>query len=89
VVDEQDAAVNLRVALAEPAPAAGAGQVTSELLGRTRVAELGYDDPLTGGVLRIDTDYFGQPRNAAKPRPGPFESWRGLEQALRLWPKQR
>jgi hypothetical protein len=46
--------------------------VTSELLGKTAVSELGFDN-YDGAALRIDRDYAGRPRNTARPRPGPFE----------------
>ena len=48
-------------------------EVTTEMLGKTKIAGCGYENP-DGSPLRIDTDYFGKPRNAAKPAAGPFEA---------------
>jgi alpha-N-arabinofuranosidase len=47
--------------------------VTTELLGRTAISDAAYEQP-DGSPLRIDTDYFGKPRNASNPTPGPFEN---------------
>jgi alpha-N-arabinofuranosidase len=46
--------------------------VTSELLGRTTIPDLPYEQP-DGAPMRIDTDYFGKQRSASNPAPGPFE----------------
>jgi len=51
--------------------------VTTELLGKTKVAGLAYENP-DGSPLTIDHDFFGKQRNAARPGVGPFEdttSW--------------
>ena len=47
--------------------------VTTELLGKAKIPAVGYENP-DGSAIQIDTDYFGQPRNAAKPTAGPFEN---------------
>ncbi|MCX6876238.1 MAG: right-handed parallel beta-helix repeat-containing protein [Verrucomicrobia bacterium] len=47
--------------------------VTTELLGKTKIAGCAYENP-DASPLRIDTDYFGKPRNAANPAPGPIET---------------
>jgi alpha-N-arabinofuranosidase len=59
--------------------------VTTELLGRAKIADLPYQQP-DGSPHRIDTDYFGKKRNAANPFPGPFEQPEDGGQALRVWP---
>jgi hypothetical protein len=46
--------------------------VTTELLGRTDVSEVGFED-VDGSALRIDTDFRGKPRSLVKPVAGPFE----------------
>lgn len=46
--------------------------VTTELLGKARVPGLPYENR-DGSPLKIDTDYFGQPRDPVRPSPGPFE----------------
>jgi alpha-N-arabinofuranosidase len=47
--------------------------VTTELLGKAAIPQLPYERP-DGRALGIRSDYFGKPRNAANPAPGPFES---------------
>jgi alpha-L-arabinofuranosidase len=46
--------------------------VTSELLGKAAIPDLRYEQP-DGTPLRVDTDYFGKPRDKSDPTPGPFE----------------
>jgi hypothetical protein len=58
--------------------------VTTALLGRTQVAELGYDDA-DGQPLAISRDYLGQPRAAARPFPGPFETPPPAGGRIRVW----
>ena len=45
--------------------------VTTALLGKAKIPGVAYEAP-NGSPLKIDTDYFGQKRDAAKPMPGPF-----------------
>jgi len=68
----------------DPAWSAEPGRklVTTELLGKTKVADCAYDNP-DGSPLRIDTDYFGKPRNAANPTVGPFEAPAGG--SIKVW----
>ncbi|NLF68538.1 MAG: DUF1565 domain-containing protein [Candidatus Anammoximicrobium sp.] len=47
--------------------------VTSELLGQAAIPQLPFEQP-DGTPIRINTDYFGQPRNEANPTTGPFEN---------------
>ncbi len=56
--------------------------VTSELLGKATIPNLPYERP-DGTPLRIDTDYFGHPRSATDPLPGPFES--SGQGELKVW----
>jgi len=46
--------------------------VTSERLGITLVSKQGYVNP-DGSPLAVDKDFFGKPRDAKNPTPGPFE----------------
>ncbi len=46
--------------------------VTTVLLGKAKVAGLAFENA-DGSPLKIDTDYFGRPRNKTNPTPGPFE----------------
>jgi alpha-N-arabinofuranosidase len=58
--------------------------VTTALLGQAKVSRLSYETP-AGSPLRIDTDYFGRPRNKTHPSPGPFEKPGQGELILKLW----
>ncbi len=58
--------------------------VTTEMLGKAQVPGLGYENP-DGSPLKIDKDYFGKPRNATTPSPGPFESPGSGSQSLKVW----
>ena len=58
--------------------------VTTALLGQARISQLPYEQP-DGTPLKVDTDYFGQPRNAAQPMPGPFEKPGHDELKLKVW----
>ncbi|GMV94842.1 MAG: hypothetical protein AMXMBFR82_46200 [Candidatus Hydrogenedentota bacterium] len=60
--------------------------VTSELLGRAKIPGVPYELP-DGAPIRLDTDYFGNPRDAENPYPGPFELPGGGEEALTIWPR--
>ncbi|WP_428939393.1 right-handed parallel beta-helix repeat-containing protein [Fontivita pretiosa] len=46
--------------------------ITSELLGKASIPQAAYEQP-DGTPIQINTDYFGQPRSATNPAPGPFE----------------
>ncbi|MBN1489435.1 MAG: carbohydrate-binding protein [Phycisphaerae bacterium] len=59
--------------------------VTTELLGKANIPALPYERP-DGSPYRIDTDYFGKPRNAANPSPGPVEPADDGKLALKVWP---
>jgi len=59
--------------------------VTTERLGRAKVPDLPYVQP-NDSPYRLDTDWFGKPRNVANPFPGPFERPEGGRQALTVWP---
>ena len=45
--------------------------VTTALLGKTKIAGLAFENA-DGSRLKIDTDYFGRPRDKRNPTPGPF-----------------
>jgi len=60
--------------------------VTTDLLGKSRIAGLPYEQP-DGAPYRIDTDYFGRDRKAENPFPGPFEgTWKDRQRTLKVWP---
>jgi alpha-L-arabinofuranosidase len=58
--------------------------VTTERLGKTRIAELPYVSA-DGSPLTIDTDYLGQRRSSSRPTPGPFEKIGPGARTLRVW----
>jgi alpha-N-arabinofuranosidase len=61
--------------------------VTSELLGRARIPDLPYQQP-DSSPYRLDTDYFGNPRNVDNPFPGTFARPPAGRQELKVWPVQ-
>lgn len=87
LVEDKDA-VSLQIALdsqwarKQPHPL-----VTTDLLGKAKIPDLPYEQP-DGSPYRIDTDYFGESRNAAPPFPGPFETPDDGRQILRVWPNR-
>jgi len=62
--------------------------VTSELLGKAKIPGVGYENP-DGSPLKIDRDYFGAPRDAEHPRPGPFEYLEVGPMKLNVWDSER
>ena len=58
--------------------------VTTELLGKTRIAGLPFENP-DGSPLTIDKDYFGKKRNKSHPNPGPFEIPGPAPLVLKVW----
>jgi alpha-N-arabinofuranosidase len=58
--------------------------VTTELLGQAAIPQVRFEQP-DGNPLRIDTDYFGQQRDATNPTPGPFEQLGIGRCALKVW----
>ncbi|UCF15355.1 MAG: carbohydrate-binding protein [Phycisphaerales bacterium] len=59
--------------------------VTTDLLGKAKTPNLSYEHP-DGSSYRIDTDYFGKPRNAATPVPGPFAQSKRGKLTFKVWP---
>ncbi len=74
--------ITLDRAWAEPA---SRPLVTTDLLGKAKIPDLPYLQP-DGSPYRLDTDYFGNKRNAKSPFPGPFEWSAGGKQVLKVWP---
>ena len=58
--------------------------VTTEMLGKVKGPDLPYEQP-DGSAYRIDTDYFGEKRDAANPTVGPFEKPGVGAQRLKVW----
>jgi alpha-N-arabinofuranosidase len=61
--------------------------VTSSLLGRALVPDLPFENA-DGSRVTVDEDYFGRPRKAANPSPGPFEITASGRQSIRVWPQK-
>ncbi len=59
-------------------------RVTTATLGRASVPNLPYERP-DGKPLQVDTDFFGKPRPAADPTPGPFENPAPGPMAVKVW----
>ena len=58
--------------------------VTSERLGKAIIPNLPYEQP-DGSAIRVNTDYFGKPRNESNPMPGPFENPGAGRIAMKVW----
>jgi len=58
--------------------------VTTQWLGAAVVPEAPFEQP-DGSPYRLDTDYFGKPRNAENPFPGPFAQ-PDADATYRVWP---
>ncbi len=59
--------------------------VTSARLGKASISGCAFENP-DGSPLTIGTDYFGKPRNAANPTPGPFEAPGTGTLTMKVWP---
>jgi len=81
---EQGAAVYLCWMPGPDVRKAATALVTTARLGKAATPGLPYENP-DGTPLRVDTDYFGAPRNAARPAPGPFENPGQDESRLMVW----
>ncbi len=80
---EEEGAWVLRLAAGPELAEAATRLVTTETLGRAFVPQVAYENA-DGTPLRVDTDFFGNPRDPERPTPGPFERPGRGEVALRL-----
>ncbi|MFP4500815.1 MAG: carbohydrate-binding protein [Candidatus Hydrogenedentota bacterium] len=85
-VEEKNGAVYLHMRTGAWAEKADGPLVTTELLGRAQVPDLPYVNR-GGSPIRVDTDYFGAPRDEDAPGAGPFAFKQSAEQAFEVWPK--
>jgi hypothetical protein len=69
---QEDCALTLHLIAGPEFNMAATRLVTTELLGKAEVPQLGYENA-DGSPLKIDTDFFGKKRSQMKPTPGPFE----------------
>ncbi|MBM3335924.1 hypothetical protein FJY63_14800, partial [Candidatus Sumerlaeota bacterium] len=81
---ETEGHVSFRLTLGPAPQKAATTLVTTERLGRAKVADLPYENP-DGSPLKINTDYFGNARNDTNPAPGPFEHPGAGRIVLRVW----
>ena len=72
-----------KVTLLWNVPAAKGNLVTSQALGMAKIPKQQFENA-DGTALTIDTDYFGNKRNAKSPNAGPFESGSNFV----VWPKK-
>jgi len=83
-IDERGEDVFFQVVLPPELAKASTTLVSTELLGKARVPDLGYENP-DGTPLAIDIDFFGKKRNPAKPTAGPFETPGSGKLDLKVW----
>jgi len=83
IVEDGDR-VHLRLTLNPELRSAATRLVTTELLGKTKVAGLPYENPDGSGIV-IDYDYTGAGRSASRPAPGPFENPGTGDVKLKVW----
>ncbi len=76
---------HLEWALGSDLPAATRPLVTTDLLGKAAIPGLPYERP-DGTPIRVNTDYFGKPRNESNPTPGPFENLADTTPRVKVWP---
>ncbi len=84
-VTEEGGDVYLQLRLGPELEEAGTTPVTTGLLGKAKVTQLGYENP-DGSQLAVDTDYFGKKRDSGKPTAGPFENIQPGDIRLKVWP---
>lgn len=58
--------------------------ITTDLLGKTRIPNLAYED-VDGSPVKLITDYSNQPRNPDHPTAGPFETPGAGPLTLTVW----
>ena len=80
---ENDEGVFLTLSL-DAADRPRCGIVTSKLLGKSYATQLPYEQP-DGTPYRLNTDYFGQPRNEQSPTVGPFANLGTGPVTLKVW----
>jgi alpha-N-arabinofuranosidase len=83
-LEEEGGKVDLHLKLGQAVEQSNSRLVTTELLGKAAIPGLPYENP-DGSPLRVDTDYFGKKRNAARPTPGPFETPGAGPLVLKVW----
>jgi alpha-N-arabinofuranosidase len=85
-IQETDNEVYLLITVDPEQDRARTTQVTSQLLGKAQVPELPFETP-DGKSFTLDTDYFGEKRDANHPSCGPFEEPGSGRVKLKVWPR--
>ena len=80
---EDGGAFYLRLVVGAALDAAATRLVTTDLLGKPLVAQVPYENA-DGSPVAVDRDFFGKPRDPARPTPGPFERPGSGELKLRV-----
>ncbi len=83
LVEERNRIV-LQLKLNKPIQGSVTALVTTALLGNATVPKLPYVNP-DDSPLKLDRDYFGQPRSKSRPTPGPFEKPGEGNLKLEVW----
>lgn len=83
-IEESAKGVLLKLTLDPPPATLKTTLVTSELLGRTALARMRFEEP-SGEPIRIGTDFNGKPRSAEAPTAGPFENPGSGPLTLKVW----
>ncbi|MCK4564406.1 MAG: hypothetical protein KAU94_07010, partial [Verrucomicrobia bacterium] len=81
---EENGMVYLNISLPEAIADQQNQLVTTELLGKARMANVGFENA-DGSPLIIDSDYFGTKRNRTNPTAGPFASLEKDGIVLKVW----
>jgi alpha-L-arabinofuranosidase len=83
----EDGRFTLSLAVGSEVKKAPTARVITPRLGKARIPDLPYENA-DGTALKVDTDYFGQPRSHTHPTAGPFEKLGKLgagEFQFRVW----
>ena len=83
-LEQKEGRLELGLTLGDQAHRVAVPVVTTEMLGKARIPGVPFVNP-DDSPLKIDTDYFGKPRNEANPTPGPFENPGTGAQNLKVW----
>jgi hypothetical protein len=83
LVDE-GASVYLVLDAGDALPRAGTRVITTAILGKAKVPQVGYENP-DGTPLTVNTDYLGKARSGSAPTAGPFEKPGSGSLRLKLW----
>jgi alpha-N-arabinofuranosidase len=83
-LEEQDDGVYLHLTLGPAVRKATTRRVTTALLGKAKIPNLGYENA-DGTPVNIDYDYFGKKRAEASPCPGPFADLGQGDLQFKVW----